>query len=85
LSSIRVTRTNKGKRPKLETKNEIFLEADLKKKEDFDEYYDVTLSAKHKAPETSKRGVAVKRQRKKMCLHLKYLGGIQPELPTNTG
>jgi hypothetical protein len=64
LSAIRVTRTNRGKRPKLETENEMFPEAELKTEEYFDEDYDVTLSSKHKAPETSKRGVAVKRQRK---------------------
>jgi hypothetical protein len=30
LPSIRVTRTNRGKRPKLETENEMFYEVDLK-------------------------------------------------------
>jgi hypothetical protein len=63
--AIRVTRTNRGKRPKLETENEMFSKANLKIEEDFDKDYDVKPSAKHKAPETSKRGVAVKRQRKK--------------------
>jgi hypothetical protein len=37
----------------------------LKIEEDYDEDYNVTLSAKHKAPTTSKNNVAVKRQKKK--------------------
>jgi hypothetical protein len=46
-------------------KKQILPEADLKTEEDSDEDYNVTLSAKHKAPATSKKNVAVKRKKKK--------------------
>ena len=65
LSTIGVMRTNRGKRPKWETKNEILPEADLKIEEGSDEYYNVTLLAKHKASTTSKKNAAVKRKKKK--------------------
>jgi hypothetical protein len=46
--------------------------ADLKTKENFDEDYNVTFLAKHKAPTTSKKNVAVKRQKKKCVLVPQY-------------
>jgi hypothetical protein len=58
-------RTNRGKRPKWETKNKILPEVDLKTEEDSDEDYNVTLSANHKASTTSKKNAAVKRKKKK--------------------
>jgi hypothetical protein len=63
--SIRVTRTNRGKRPKLDTEIEMFSEEDVKMEEDSDEDYDIKTTVKHKSPETSKKGVAVKRKKKK--------------------
>jgi hypothetical protein len=62
-------RTNRGKRPKWEIENEMLPEAYLKTKEDSDKDYNVTLSAKHKAPTTSKKNATVKRKKKK-CLHV---------------
>jgi hypothetical protein len=60
-----VTRANRGKRPKLDTKTEEFPEEDVKMEADSDEDYDVKTTVKHKAPETSKKDVAVKRKKKK--------------------
>jgi hypothetical protein len=60
-----VTRSNRGKRPKLDTKTEEFPEEDVKMEAYSDEDYDVKTTVKHKAPETSKKDVAVKRQKKK--------------------
>jgi hypothetical protein len=67
MSDIRVTRTNRGKRPKLDTEIEMFSEEDVKMEEDSDEDYDVKTTVKHKSPETSKKGVAVKRKREEIC------------------
>jgi hypothetical protein len=60
-----VTRANRGKIPKLDTETKEFPEEDVKMEEDFDEHYDVKTTVKHKAPETSKRDVVVKRKKKK--------------------
>jgi hypothetical protein len=60
-----VTKANRGKRPKLDTKTEEFPEEDVKMEADSDEDYDVKTTIKHKAPETSKKDVVVKRQKKK--------------------
>jgi len=62
---IGVIRTDRGKRSQLETEKKMISKADLKIEEDYDEDYDVKPSSRHKSPKTSKRGVAVKRQRKK--------------------
>jgi hypothetical protein len=60
-----VTRDNRGKRPKLDTETEEFPEEDVKLEADSDEDSDVKNTVKHKAPETSKKDVAVKRKKKK--------------------
>jgi hypothetical protein len=65
MPSIRVTRTNRGKRPKLDTKIKMFSEADVKMEVDSDEDYDIKTTAKHKPPATNKKGVVVKRQNNK--------------------
>ena len=65
MSDIRVIRTSRGKRPKLDIETEKFSETDVKMKVDSNEDYDVKPLAKDKAQQTSKRGVVAKRQRKK--------------------
>jgi hypothetical protein len=65
MSDIRVTRTDRGKRPKLEAEIEKFFEEDVEIEEYFDEDSDVKTTIKHRSPETSKKGAAVKRQKKK--------------------
>jgi hypothetical protein len=65
MSAIRVTRTNRGKKPKLDAKIEMFSEADVKMEEDSDEDYDIKPTVKHKPQATSKKGVAVKNQKNK--------------------
>jgi hypothetical protein len=60
-----VTRDNRGKRPKLDTKTEEFPEEDVKMEADSDEDYDVKTTVNHKAPETSKKDVVVKRKKKR--------------------
>jgi hypothetical protein len=65
MYAIGVTRTNRGKRPKLDTEIEKFYEEDVKIEEDLDEDYDVKTTVKHKSSATSKKGVAIKRQKKK--------------------
>jgi hypothetical protein len=62
MSDIGVTRT------KLDAKIEKFSEEDEEIEEYFDEDYDVKTTVKHKSPETSKKGVAVKRKKKKYVL-----------------
>jgi hypothetical protein len=63
-----VTRANRGKRPKLDTETEDFCEEDVKLEADSDEDYNVKTTVSHKAPETSKKDVAIKRQKKKYVL-----------------
>jgi hypothetical protein len=48
-----VTRSNRGKRPKLDTKTKEFPEEDVKMEADSDEDYDVKNTVKNKAPKTS--------------------------------
>jgi hypothetical protein len=60
-----VTRASRGKRPKLDIETEEFPKEDVKLEADSDEDYDVKTTVKHKAPETSKKDVAVKRKKKK--------------------
>jgi hypothetical protein len=65
MPAIRVTRNNRGKRPKLDTEIEMLSEADVKMELDSDEDYGIKTTAKHKSPAASKKGVAVKRMKKK--------------------
>ena len=80
-----MTRASRGKRPKLDIETKEFPKEDVKMEAYSDEDYDVKSTVKHKAPETSKKDVAVKRQKRNMCLYLKTIGGIILELPINTG
>jgi hypothetical protein len=60
-----VTRSNKGKRPKLDTKIKKFFEENVKTKEYLDEDYDVKTTVKNKSPATSNKGAVVKRKKNK--------------------
>jgi hypothetical protein len=57
--------TSRGKRPKLDAEIEMFFDVDVKMEEDSDEDYDIKTTVKHKPQATSKKGVAVKKQKKK--------------------
>jgi hypothetical protein len=65
MPDIRVTRINRGKRPKLDTEIEMFFEEDVKGEEDSDEYFNTQTTVKHESPSTTKRGTAVKRTKDK--------------------
>ena len=65
ISDIRVTRDNRGKRPKLDTKTKEFPKEDVKMEADSDEDYDFKTTVNHKVPETSKKDVVVKRKKKR--------------------
>jgi hypothetical protein len=65
MFAIRVTKNNRGKRPKLDIEIEMFSEADVKMELDSDEDYDIKTTTKHKSLATSKKGVVVKRLKKK--------------------
>jgi hypothetical protein len=52
----------------LDIETEEFHEEDVKLEENYDEYYDVKTTVNHKAPETSKKDVAIKMQNKKYVL-----------------
>jgi hypothetical protein len=62
---VRVTRNNRGKRPKLDPEIEMFSEEDVKGEEDSDEDFDIQTTTKHELPSTSKKGAAVKRTKNK--------------------
>jgi len=57
--------TNKGKKPKLDAEIEMFSDVDIKMEEDSDEDYNIKTTVKHKPLETSKKGVADKKKKKK--------------------
>ena len=65
MPNIRVTRNNRGKRPKLDPEIKMFSEEDVKGEEDSDEYFNTQTTVKHELPSTGKRGAAVKGKRVK--------------------
>jgi hypothetical protein len=65
MLAIRVTRNNRGNRPKLDPEIEMFSETDVKMEEESDKDYDIQTTVKHESPSTSKKGAAVKRMKNK--------------------
>jgi hypothetical protein len=65
IPDIRVTRNNRGKRPKLDPEIKMIYEEDVKGEEDLDEYFNTQTTVKHESPSTSKRGIAVRRTKDK--------------------
>jgi hypothetical protein len=65
MPDIRVTRNNRGKRPKLDIEIKMFSEEDVNGEEDSDEDFNTQTTVKHESPSTSKRGTAVKRTKDK--------------------
>ena len=65
MPDIRVTRNNRGKRPKLDSKIEMFSEEDVKGEEDSDEYFNTQTIVKHEFPSASKRSIVVKKTKDK--------------------
>jgi hypothetical protein len=65
MPAIRVTRNNRGNRPKLDPEIEIFSKTDVKMEEELDKDYDIQTTVKNESPSTSKKGVAVKKMKNK--------------------
>jgi hypothetical protein len=65
MDDVRVTRNNRGKRPKLDPKIKIFSEEDVKGEEDSNKYFDIQTTTKHELPSTNKKDIAVKRTKNK--------------------
>jgi hypothetical protein len=68
MHAIRAMRNNRGNRPKLDPKIEMFSETDAKIEEESDKDYDIQTTIKHESPSTSKKGVAVKKMKNKGVL-----------------